>query len=217
MNRYEHIIIKKLNESEIDEELLNSITNMIDFYFVSKVANSSIEKLIFNIIYSIVGGQDNIRAVINTNPFKLDKFIMWANFLITFFNDQDFSQIFYNEVQALKKQNFISEFELSDDFFEKVKENCISTNDENRITIPQKDISLINFGPLLYEGNLNIHNLSLSDSDKKILLYYYYCISDWSNVLYLSLSLKCKLKQKINLKDCNIEQILGVWLLNEQK
>lgn len=80
MNRYEHIIIKKLNESEIDEDLLNSITNMIDFYFVSKVANSSIEKLIFNIIYSIVGGQDNIRAVINTNPFKLDKFIMWANF-----------------------------------------------------------------------------------------------------------------------------------------
>lgn len=56
MNRYEHIIIKKLNESEIDEELLNSITNMIDFYFVSKVANFSIEKLIFNIIYSIVGG-----------------------------------------------------------------------------------------------------------------------------------------------------------------
>ena len=76
MNRYEHIIIKKLNESEIDEELLNSITNMIDFYFVSKVANFSIEKLIFNIIYSIVGGQDNIRAVINTNPFKLDKFII---------------------------------------------------------------------------------------------------------------------------------------------
>lgn len=196
MNRYEHIIIKKLNESEIDEDLLNSITNMIDFYLVSKVANSSIEKLIFNIIYSIVGGQDNIRAVINTNPFKLDKFIMWANFLVTFFHDQDFSQIFYKEVQALKKQNFISEFELSDDFLEKVKENCISTNDENRITISKKDISLINFGPLLY---------------------YYYCISDWSNVLYLSLSLKCKLKQNINVEDCNIEQILGVWLLNEQK
>lgn len=173
--------------------------------------------MIFNIIYSIVGGQDNIRAVINTNPFKLDKFIMWANFLVTFFHDQDFSQIFYKEVQALKKQNFISEFELSDDFLEKVKENCISTNDENRITISKKDISLINFGPLLYEGNYNIHNLNLSDSDKKILLYYYYCISDWSNVLYLSLSLKCKLKQKINLEDCNIEQILGVWLLNEQK
>ena len=50
---------------------------------------------------------------------------MWANFLVTFFHDQDFSQIFYKEVQALKKQNFISEFELSDDFFEKVKENCI--------------------------------------------------------------------------------------------
>lgn len=213
MNKYEEEIVKKLDNMEIDNDFLKSITNMIEYYLISDIADSNVEKLIFNIIYSITGKEENIKALINTNPFQLNEFSTWSTFLLTFFKDKSFSQNFKRKLTELSNEDFLLRFELSGVFLNNIKN---STKEDIKVNFSNNVYKTKNFFSYMSTNEIDIKNMNLSDEEKHFLLYYSYYVSDLTNILWLSLMLKYKLKIEVNLSDCSIDQVLGVWLLHEQ-
>lgn len=210
MNRYEEEIINKLNGLTINDNFIHSITAMIKFYYVSKTRNRKAEKLVFNIIYSLTNGEANVRALLNTNPFKLNDFVIWAYFLEKFFKENLFSQLFFREVEKLKKENFINKFELPQSFFEEIRffsefPKKVEQDDRLNYFILPSDV-------------LDSKLISLISEENKLrLLYYCYFKQNISGIIFLSLRYGFNLKMNIALEECKAEEIFGIWILSGQK
>ena len=120
MKKAMEILIDKLDSKYKDRNLILQITRMCEYYCDYKrwgnEPKEELGKLLFNIIYSFVGGEQNIQALLITNPLLIGYFGNWNNFLQKNFSEQKFSQMFKVNVEKLVYSSVILNLELPDEF-----------------------------------------------------------------------------------------------------
>lgn len=132
MKKAMEILIDKLDSKYKDRNLILQITRMCEYYCDYKrwgnEPKEELGKLLFNIIYSFVGGEQNIQALLITNPLLIGYFGNWNNFLQKNFSEQKFSQMFKVNVEKLVYSSVILNLELPDEFYLKLFYNLEDRN-----------------------------------------------------------------------------------------
>lgn len=136
MKKAMEVLIDKLNSEYKGRKLILQIAQMCEYYCDYQRWNDQpkedLAKLLFNIIYSFVGGEENIQGLLMTNPLLVEYFSSWNNFLQNNFKEQKFSQAFKRSTERLVYSSIVLESELPNEFYLKLFYNLM---DEKRYQV----------------------------------------------------------------------------------